>query len=680
MSENVGATCRRSNVGMENCSMLFARFVFMVCLLFVGLGVQAAETSVSIRADFPGGNIVVVKNEGDTLHIAPDLRGGKPWFYWNFETRATQPGRVTFVFDGSLKIGVRGPAFSLDEGKSWQWLGADHAEYASPAGGPMAQRESFFYDFTADHLQVRFAVAIPYLQHDLDSFLVKHAANSHLKQHVLTRTRSGVPVELLQVGEPGPNVKAFVVTARHHACESMASYILEGFLQEAISESAAGVEFRKNYVLYAIPLVDKDGVQAGDQGKNRSPHDHNRDYGPMPLYPEIKAIQDLAEAQHVQYALDLHCPALRGDIHEAFHFLGLGLPHIKSNVDELIAWLKEERPPLVMSPLNFMTDPKKPNAVDGRINSHYFALRDQSVMAATLEIPYTQPNVPLDAALARQYGASLLKAWNRTKFLSTDPNASRGLADHASLLAFRTSFQRTYRSKPEEAEKQATAHLTADAAAVYRVEAHNLLALLRLHQRRFADALRYCDAVRHDPHATTQQRMTAALQRLQIVAADPRSTAEQVAASLQDFLKLPYPSNEQQGKAFELAGGYYQLQKMYQQAVAHARDQLTVAASYEKGKVLNRIASLYDLLEQPEQAIAAREKAVELLRTRLGVRPERSVFGAMMTVDLFEALCGIPTATLEEKRTAASLVLHHDIVSAATKEKVRKTLAELEKY
>src|SRR5665213_1790068 len=136
----------------------------------------------------------------------------------------------------------------------------------------------------------------------------------------------------------------------------------------------------------------------------------------MPLYPEIKAIQDLAEAQHVQYALDLQCPALRGDVHEAFHFLGLALPHIKSNVDELIAWLKEERPPLLMAPLNFMTDPQKPNAVDGRINSHYFALRDQSVLAATLEIPYTQPNVPLDAAMARHYGASLLKAWNRTKF------------------------------------------------------------------------------------------------------------------------------------------------------------------------------------------------------------------------------------------------------------------------
>jgi tetratricopeptide (TPR) repeat protein len=660
--------------------MRFSKLGLILCLALMADSVDAAEMEVAIRADFPGGNVVVVKNEGSRVHVAPDLRGGQPWFYWNFEARASQPGRVTFDFAGSLKIGVRGPAYSLDEGKAWQWLGADHTEYASPAGsGSAAQHESFFYDFTAEYLRVRFAVAIPYLPQDLDAFLRTHAANAHLKQYVLTKTRSGVPVELLQIGEPGPSVKAFIVTARHHACESMASYVMEGFLQEAMSDSSAGVEFRKKYVLYAVPLVDKDGVQAGDQGKNRSPHDHNRDYGPMPIYPEITAIQDLAEAQHVQYALDLHCPALRGDIHEVFHFLGLGVPHIMNNVNELIAWLKEERPPAVMAPLNFMTDPMKPNAVNRRMNSHYFALRDQAVMATTLEIPYTQPNCPLDAAMARQYGVSLLKAWNRTTFVSSDPDASRVPVDNASLLAFRSAFLKTYRGKPGEAEALALAHLDADASAVDRVEANNLLATLRLQQRRFADALRHCDAASSDLHATTHQRSTATLLRLQIIAADPQSTAEQVEQGLQGCLNLLYPANEQQAKALEMASDFYQSQKNYEQAIDHAQEQLKVAATHEKGKILNRIALLYDLLNRPEEAIAARQQAVQILRTRLGPVPERSVFGAMMAADLFEALCGIPTATLEEKQASAALVLNHDIVAAAVKDKVRKRMSELEK-
>jgi hypothetical protein len=75
--------------------------------------------------------------------------------------------------------------------------------------------------------------------------------------------------------------------------------------------------------------VDKDGVEAGDQGKNRMPHDHNRDYGDNPIYPEIQAISDIAHKYKIHFAIDFHCPALRGDIHKAMHFLGLadGLSH-----------------------------------------------------------------------------------------------------------------------------------------------------------------------------------------------------------------------------------------------------------------------------------------------------------------------------------------------------------------
>ena len=40
-----------------------------------------------------------------------------------------------------------------------------------------------------------------------------------------------------------------------------------------------------------VPFTDYDGAQAGDQGKNRAPHDHNRDYVEF-LYPETKAITE----------------------------------------------------------------------------------------------------------------------------------------------------------------------------------------------------------------------------------------------------------------------------------------------------------------------------------------------------------------------------------------------------
>ena len=50
----------------------------------------------------------------------------------------------------------------------------------------------------------------------------------------------------------------------------------------------------------------------------------------------------------------------------------------------------------------------------------------------------------------------------------------------------------------------------------------------------------------------------------------------------------------------------------------------------------------------------------------------------LMAGDLFEALQGIPTATLEEKRQCAALVLNHPVSPAALREKVRKALADLQ--
>ena len=649
-------------------------------LLLLPLTLFAKEPLVEIRSDYPGGNVIVVRNSDGAIELAPDLRGGQQWFYWHFEARASEPGRVTFSFNDSMMIGVRGPAISVDGGESWKWLGAEHVRYATaPPTSGEKPRESFAYDFSSEQLTVRFAVAIPYLHRDLERFLKRHEKNSHLTVDVLTKTRRGTPIELLRIGEPSNDVRAMVVTARHHACESMASFVLEGFLQAAMSDSPSGIEFRKRHVLYAIPLVDKDGVQAGDQGKNRTPHDHNRDYGPMPLYPEIRAIQELADAQQVRYALDFHCPALRGDVHEAFHFLGLGVPHVSDNLNEFIGWIKDERPQRVMAPLNFLTNSTKPNAIDRRINSHYFALRDQARFAATLEVPYTQRSIELEPAIARAYGESLLTAWTRTKHITAETGSSRGANSNAELIALRTKVTQTYRSKPAETETMLAEHLKIDAAPLMRLEAHNLMTLLRLFQKRFAEAQQHADVVLADSQATTFQRQTATLQRLEVAAADPTSTPSRIDECLQAVVQFPYAAFEKQAAGYEIASRFYRDRKDYSQSIKLSQQKLTCTLPHDRGRVLNRIAADYEQLQKPEQALAARQQAVQILREQLGPKPERSIFGAMMTIDLFEALCGIPSSTLEEKRSAATLVFEHEVVSEPLKQKVRATLSELEK-
>ncbi len=660
--------------------MLSSRLVLALGLSLLPAHLTASEMKVAIRTDFPGGNVLVVKADGATVHLAPDLRGGPAWFYWHLEAEATQAGTVNFVFANPPMIGVRGPAISRDGGRSWQWLGAEHVKFAPAAGKDKTPRhDSFSFAFTEAKQKVRFAVAIPYVQRNLDEFLDSHKANPLLTRSTLTETRIGRrPVNLLQIGKPGPGVHSVLMTARHHACESMASYVLEGIMHEALSDSPAGAEFRKKYVLYVVPIVDVDGVERGDQGKNRLPRDYNRDYGPDTMHPEILAIKELAKQKNVQFTLDLHCPFLRGDIHEAFYFVGLGLPHIKNNLVEWNAWLKEERPQVAMAPLDLLTDPRKPKAADPRINSHYFATKNSSIFAICLEVPYAQPTCPLDAAMARAYGVSMLKAWVRTRFLPANDEVGRDGDDYASLLTLRSKFIKIYRSNPKEAEALAISVLDAK-SATHRAEANNLMALLRLQQRRFPEARRFNDAVNKLPGTTNQQKATAALVRMQILCSDPTSKENDVEACLAEVQRLPYPSLEHQAKVFEAVSDYFVKKQAYVKSLGYTRKQFDVAAGFEKGKLLNRMATFHDLLQRPEDAVACRMEAVKILRGRLGPVPERSIFGANMTVDLFDALLGIPNATLDEKRAAAAMVLNHEIVSAASKDRVRKTMAILEK-
>jgi tetratricopeptide (TPR) repeat protein len=636
---------------------------------------EAAEPNLKIRSDFAGGNVVVVRNEGSTVHLTPDMRGGKPWFYWHFEATASEAGNARFVFAGSPMIGVNGAAVSNDGGKTWQWQTSRSVAYADPKLPRAEQSESFQYRFKKGET-ARFAVAIPYLPADLDAFLATLAGNPHFKKSYLTKTRSGTPVELLEIGRSGEGRKSMLVTARHHACESIASYALEGLVREAASESTAGRAFREKYHLLVVPMVDKDGVAAGDQGKNRSPHDHNRDYGDAPIFPEIAAIQELAKAYDIRYTLDLHCPALRGDVHEVFHFLGLGLPRVKNNVDEFIGRIREERPPVLNAPLSFLADSSKPGAINRAISSHYFATSEENVFAATLEIPYAVPSHELDADSARAYGAALLRAWTATTFVPHESVVRSREESSAELLAVRTEFGRSYRGKPDAMLKMID---ELPKTPPYRVEARVLRAAVLLHQKQFSAADQECDQALADGGATMVQTVTARMTRLRIAAADPKTNGELVSRRLNEILAIRYLANDQQSLALASAGEYFAAKGDHEGALKLAERQLPVVADYEHGKLLLRMASLLEASGNSEGAARYVQQAVNVLQEQLRPKPPRSGFGAAMTVDLFDALGRLRSATLDEKRAAAKQVLEHDVVPVATKERIRQALGELEK-
>ena len=297
---------------MPRFTLVLARAAALLALAFAAAAHAAAPR---IDAAFPGGNILVDGLEGDTVFLRPDLRDTQgDWFYWAFRVRGAAGRTLAFTF-ASDRFTARGPAISTDGGKTWRWLGR-----------AVVQNRSFRHTFGAGEDDVRFSVGMPYTAEHLHAFLQLPAVRGAVRVETLTRTAKGRDVELLTFGQlaGAPRFRIFLA-ARHHACEMMASYALEGLIAAVLAEDEVGRWFRAHAECRAVPFVDKDGVEDGDQGKNRRPHDHNRDYAGEPIHASVAALKRMLPAWSdgkLRIALDLHCPFLRGRGHEVIHFVG----------------------------------------------------------------------------------------------------------------------------------------------------------------------------------------------------------------------------------------------------------------------------------------------------------------------------------------------------------------------
>ncbi len=288
--------------------------IFLIISLFY-INSVSSQNNIRISSDFPGGNIIVQKISKDTVWLKPDLSftEGK-WFYWYFKISNISGKRIIFKFEQNNVFTKFGPAYSINNDNTWKWYGENRVV-----------NNSFSFFFTEQDSLAYFCVAFPYTEINFYKFLSNLKNKELLKIDTLCLSPENRIIEKIVlpslINKPAFKV---VITARHHACEMTENYVLEGIIESILNEK--DLEFlRKNVEFLFIPFIDKDGVENGEQGKNRIPRDHNRDYDTQSIHRSTAALRTMIPSWSegkVKIALDLHCPWIKGNRNEDIYLVG----------------------------------------------------------------------------------------------------------------------------------------------------------------------------------------------------------------------------------------------------------------------------------------------------------------------------------------------------------------------
>jgi hypothetical protein len=361
----------------------------------------------SLDCDFPGGNIIVERIDGDDVFLRQDLRDTEGWwFHWAFRVRGAAGRELTFHFTNGDVLGGMGPAVSVDGGLGWEWAGT---------GGVVRDPEEKGVVFKSriPAAETYFSFAIPYQGSDLKRFLAR-PSSAPIQTDILCHSQAGRPVQRLVLG-PAQARHRLLFTSRHHSCESLACHVVEGILGQALAPGAEGQWWRENAAIAWIPFMDFDGVEQGDQGKNRRPHDHNRDYVEE-IYPSVKALKAWAPAWgqgKMKVGFDFHCPYIRGRRDVMAHFVSspdqANWARILKFSDILEKDLRGTLPYQTANNLPFGDDWNVMRS--GASCQEWMGTLDGMELATTVEFPYDNvEGVPVTAEAARAFGKDMAGA------------------------------------------------------------------------------------------------------------------------------------------------------------------------------------------------------------------------------------------------------------------------------
>jgi murein tripeptide amidase MpaA len=259
---------------------------------------------VRISSNFDSGNIQVIRAE-DPLNIQLSIRKDNQsefyqWFHFKLETQSFISHQITITeLEKSAYPG------------GWQ-------NYQAVASYDRQEWFRVNCEFDGDTLTIAHT---PEFEHIYYAYFAPYSYERHLdllswaqisadcRQECLGETLDGRDMSLLVVGQPEEGKKSIWVTARQHPGETMAEWLIEGFLERLLDQDdGLSRLLLEKAVFYVVPNMNPDGSVRGHLRTNAKGVNLNREWQSpsMKNSPEVFLVKQKMQSVGVDMLLDVH--------------------------------------------------------------------------------------------------------------------------------------------------------------------------------------------------------------------------------------------------------------------------------------------------------------------------------------------------------------------------------------
>lgn len=270
-------------------------------------GTFTPDRQVFFSNEFDGARLNGVDRDADGVYhvkIAPENSpiNSSPWYA--FQIWADKDTVIQIQLDYAANYRHRYDPKVSSDGKNWEKL---HV----PNRDADRRNPSFVFSIAISPSR-KWLAAQP---NEPSSAVYNWIESLPIEQDKLTKaeigkTALGRSLYAYGAGNPGSK-KRLIIFGRQHPPEITGHYAFAAFVAYVLGNTQDAKDFRKDYYVYLIPVVNPDGVDLGHWRHNANGVDLNRDWAEF-NQPETKAIRDYLDREIKQkgrelyFALDFH--------------------------------------------------------------------------------------------------------------------------------------------------------------------------------------------------------------------------------------------------------------------------------------------------------------------------------------------------------------------------------------